>query len=107
MTKNADKEVYSWVNRTGHANELISEDGPLGVKAVSDRIAGVAIAFTGGDPDKLPELKAAIEKGFGQAAKVFGGELPDICNQTYDEVMRKLDEWEAGARPEPADKQDT
>jgi hypothetical protein len=107
MTISENNAVLTWESQTMRAEELISEDGPLGVKAVSDRIAGFAIAFTGGDPDKLPELKAAIEKGFRQAAKMFGGELPDICNKTYDEVMRKLDEWEARVRSEPAAEQDT
>jgi hypothetical protein len=93
----ADNATASSAYQAGLAKEMISEDGALGVKAVSDRIAGLAIAFTGGDTSKLPELKDAIEKGFGQAAKAFGGELPDICNRTHDEVMRKLDEWEADA----------
>lgn len=75
------------------AKWLISEDGPLGVKAVSDRIVDFAIAVSGGDKTKLDELKAAIDKGFDLARQAFGGTLPDICNQTYDEVMRKLDEW--------------
>ena len=78
------------------AKQLISEDGPFGVKAVSDRIVDFAIAVSGGDTSKLGELKAAIDKGFEKARDAFGGTLPDICNRTYDEVMRKLDDW-AGA----------
>lgn len=75
------------------AKELISEDGPFGVQAVSDRIVDFAIAVSGNDTAKLGELKAAIDKGFENARDAFGGTLPDICNKTYDEVMRKLDEW--------------
>jgi len=78
------------------AKEAIAEDGDFGVKAVSDRIVSFAIAVSGGDTAKLDELKAAINQGFSQATKSFGGELPDICNQTYNEIMRKLDEWGQG-----------
>lgn len=71
----------------------ISEDGEWGVKAVSDRIVDFAKAVSGGDKNKLNELTAAIDKGFKQAAKAWGSELPGICNQTYNEVMRKLEIW--------------
>jgi hypothetical protein len=75
------------------AKLAIAEDGPFGVKAVSERIVQFAIAVSGDDPAKLGELKSAIDKGFAEARKALGGTLPDICNQTYDEVMRKLDDW--------------
>lgn len=75
------------------AQAAISEDGAFGVKAVSERIVSFAIAISGGDSSKLAELKKAIDKGFEQAEKSFGGTLPDICSETYDEIMRKLDEW--------------
>ncbi len=76
------------------AQRLLSEDGELGVKAVSTRIVGFAKALSGGDKSKLDELKAGIEKGFREAERAFGGKLPQICSDTYDEIMRQLDEWE-------------
>ena len=75
------------------AKMAISEDGEFGVKAVSDRIVQFAVAASGGDKGKYEQLKASIDKGFQQAAKALGGRLPDISQQTYKEVMRKLDEW--------------
>lgn len=75
------------------AQAAISEDGEWGVKAVSDRIVQFAIAASGGDKTKYEELKGAIDKGFQQAAKALGGELPGISQETYKEVMRKLDAW--------------
>lgn len=81
------------VNNVDQMKQAISEDGEFGVKAVSDRIVKFAIAISGGDKTKLDMLKSAIEKGFEQARKALGGTLPDICNQTHDEVMKKLDEW--------------
>jgi len=78
------------------AQSLIAEDGAFGVEAVSDRLVSFAIAVSGDDPSELTELKAAIEEGFAEAERVFGGALPDICSKTYDRTMEKLDSWAAG-----------
>jgi len=71
----------------------IADDDDFGVEAVSDRIVSFAIAISGEDKTKLSELKVAIDKGFAEAKKAFGGELPDICGQTYEAIMKKLDDW--------------
>lgn len=75
------------------AKQAVSEDGDFGIKAVSDRLVNFAIAVSGGDKSKLAELVSAIDEGFAQAKKALGGELPDISQKTYDETMRKLNEW--------------
>lgn len=75
------------------AKLAISEDGPLGIKAVSDRLVDFAIAASGNDKGKIGEIKNAIAKGFKEAERILGGALPDISQKTYDETMRKLDEW--------------
>lgn len=75
------------------AKLAISEDGEFGVKAVSDRLVDFAISISGGDKSKLSELASAIDAGFAAAKEALGGYLPDICLQTYDETMRKLNEW--------------
>ncbi|SDN74161.1 hypothetical protein [Acetanaerobacterium elongatum] len=75
------------------AKQAISEDGEWGIKAVSDRIVEFAKAISGNDKSKLETLKAAIEKGFQQAGAAFNNQLPSICSQTHDEVMKKLDAW--------------
>ena len=69
----------------------IAEDGYWGVNQTSDRIIDFATALTGGDPDKIEEMRAAFEKGFKKAAKTWGGSLPDISQRTYDAVMEKFD----------------
>lgn len=75
------------------AKEDISEDGYWGVKQTSDRLVSFAKALTGGDPSKADEMIAAFKKGYEQAAKSWGGELPGICKQTYDVTIEKLTEW--------------
>ena len=74
------------------AQEDISEDGYWGVKQTSDRILDFAKALAGDDPDKLEHMRSAFEKGYKQAEKTWGGELPDISKQTFDAVMNGFDE---------------
>jgi len=69
----------------------IAEDGYWGVKQTSDRILDFAQALTGGDPDKIESMRDAFKKGYEQAAKKWGGELPEISQKTYDAVMAKFD----------------
>lgn len=76
------------------AEALISEDGELGVKAVSARIVEFAKAISGNDKSKISELKEAIKEGFAESEKALGGVLPDISKKTYDEIMNQLDKWE-------------
>ena len=76
----------------------IAEDGYWGVKQTSQRILDFATALTGGDPDKIEEMRDAFAKGYKQAEEIWGGELPDICKQTYDAVFACFDKMaeEAG-----------
>ncbi|MDD6812728.1 MAG: hypothetical protein PUD93_12880 [Lachnospiraceae bacterium] len=69
----------------------IAEDGYWGVEQTSDRIIDFANALTGGDPDKIEEMREAFKKGYEQAEKTWGGELPEISKKTYDAVMEKFD----------------
>lgn len=71
----------------------IAEDGYWGVEQTSDRILDFAKALTGGDPDKIEEMREAFEKGFKQATKTWGDELPDISQKTYEATMAKFDKW--------------
>lgn len=73
----------------------IAEDGYWGVTQTSDRILDFAKALSGGNPDKIEELRNAFKKGFEQATKTWGDKLPDISQRTYDAVMEKFDAWAA------------
>lgn len=75
------------------AQKDISEDGYWGVKQTSERIVDFAKALTGGDPAKIDEMRNAFEKGFKQATKAWGKDLPSISNSTYDAVMKGFDAW--------------
>ena len=76
------------------AQEAIDEGGEYSVENVSDRMVDFAKAISGGDKSKIGLLRDAIEKGFKEAEKAFGGELPAISHETYKRTMEKMDAWE-------------
>ena len=78
------------------AQEEISEDGYWGVEQTSDRILDFAKALSGNDSSKADLLLDAFKKGFEEATKTWGKDLPDISKQTYDAVVEKFDKWKNG-----------
>ena len=77
------------------AAAAIAPGGEYSVDAVAGRILDMAKALAGGDESKIAELRQAVEKGFEAAGVELGGELPGICQDTYNQVMKGFDEWEA------------
>ena len=75
------------------AQEAIAEGGYWSVDKTAERILDMAKALTGGDSSKLEDMRKAFEKGFGEATKTWGKELPTISNQTYDKVQELFDKW--------------
>ena len=74
----------------------IAEDGYWGVKQTSERIFDFAKALSGGDLDKMKEMQAAFEKGFKQAMKTWGKELPQISQDTRSAVNKLFEDFYAG-----------
>lgn len=77
------------------AAKAIAKGGAYSVEAVADRIFSLAEKIANGDSDKLQTMRDAVEKGFKQAGLSFkstaNGNLPDICNDTYDNIMDRFD----------------
>ena len=74
----------------------IAEDGYWGVEQTSDRILDFAKALSGNDPEKADLLLDAFKKGFEEATKTWGDELPEISQRTYDAVLEKFEQWKNG-----------
>ena len=74
----------------------IAEDGYWGVDQTSDRILDFAKALSGNDPEKADLLLDAFKKGFKEATKSWGQDLPDISQRTYDAVVEKFNKWKNG-----------
>lgn len=78
------------------AAKAVADGGEWSVGAVSDRIFGLAELFAGGDPEKLEEMRAAVEQGFKEAGMAWKdatgkSNMPDITQKTYDEIMGRFD----------------
>lgn len=82
------------------AKKDIASDGYWGAEQTSDRILSFAKALAGDNPDKAEELLAAFKKGYSQATKSWGKDLPSLCSDTYDLVEKKFDNWMNGTETE-------
>lgn len=94
---NGLKGLYESLNvdpaTRAQAQADIAEDGYWGVEQTSSRIFDFAMALSGGDPDKMEEMREAFLKGYKQAEKAWGDSLPDISKRTYDAVIEKFDNY--------------
>ena len=81
---------------SAQAQKDISEDGYWGVEQTSDRLVSFAKALAGNDPEYADKMIAAMQKGFKQATKSWGGQLPDICQRTIDAATEKMNNWKNG-----------
>ena len=74
------------------AADLISEDGYFGVAKTSARISDFVIKLAGDDPEKLRVGRDAVLRGFKEAEKQWGGQLPDISYETLDKTLAAIDD---------------
>ena len=73
------------------AKALIAEDGFFGVAKTSDRLADFVLAGAGDDVEKLKAGREGILRGYNQAEKMWGGNLPDISKETLEKALEKVD----------------
>ena len=73
------------------AAKAISEHGMWGVNAVATRLMDMAISLSDGDSGKAEVLREAVKKGF--EAVGVPESLPQVCQDTYAEVMGRFDYW--------------
>lgn len=76
------------------AAQSIAEGGEYSVEAVATRILDMAKALSGGDSSKIGELRDAVIAGFKAAGVELGGKLPGISTDTYNECMKRFDDWQ-------------
>lgn len=77
------------------AQKDISEDGYYGVKQTSQRLFDFASALAGDDVEQMKKMQAAIEKGYKQAEKVWGGKLPGISQDTMSATNKLFEDYYA------------
>ena len=82
------------------AQQMISEDGFFGVKQTTARIMDFAKALVGegASGEQIDSMRAAVQKGFDEVARMFGGfdNLPGVSKDTYSAIMKAFDDWKAG-----------
>jgi len=84
------------------AQQMVSEDGFFGVKQTTERIMGFAKALVGEGASgaQIDSMRAAVQKGFNEVARMFGGfdKLPDVTKNTFDSIMKEFENWKAGGK---------
>jgi hypothetical protein len=73
------------------AAELVSEDGFFGITQTSERIANFVINGAAGDEGMLRAGREGMIAGFKEAEKLWGGELPDISQETMKKAIELVD----------------
>ena len=89
----ADGKVTVTEAAKKQAQEDISEDGYWGVKQTSQRLFDFASALAGDDPKTMQAMQKAMEKGFKEATKTWGKEMPEITGQTKDAADKLFEEY--------------
>ena len=74
------------------ANELLSEEGFFGINQTSNRVSEFVLNFAGDDIELLKEGREGIVRGFEEAQKLFGGQLPEISFKTQERTLSLIDE---------------
>ena len=80
------------------AKEDVSEDGYWGISKTAQRLFDFASALAGDDPEKMKEMQAAMEKGFKEATKAWGRDLPQISKDTLDAANKLFEEYYASKK---------
>jgi len=74
------------------AKELVSDDGFFGIEKTANRVADFVLSFAGNNLENLEKSRDGIVKGFEDAQKMWGGELPEISNKTQSRTLELIDD---------------
>lgn len=77
------------------AQEDISEDGYWGVKQTSQRLFDFASALAGDDEEKMKQMQKAMQKGFDEATKSWGKDLPQLSQDTLAAANKLFEDYYA------------
>ncbi|SFG25801.1 hypothetical protein [Oribacterium sp. WCC10] len=75
------------------AQEAISEGGYYSVEKTSQRIFDFVAAMAGDNVELMQKLQAAVQDGYDQATKAWGGELPEISSKTLEATYKLFDDY--------------
>lgn len=90
---NEELQQMGYAATKEQAQKDISEDGYWGVKQTQQRLFDFASALAGDDVEQMKKMQAAMEKGFKQATKTWGRDLPSISRDTMAAANKIFDEY--------------
>jgi len=73
------------------AEELLDDEGFFGITQTSSRVANFVFSFAQDDVELLKEGREGVIRGFQEAQKLFGNELPEISFQTQEKTLELID----------------
>lgn len=73
------------------AKALVSDEGFFGVTQTSKRVSEFAFNISGDNVALLQEARKGLVRGFEEAEKLWGGELPEISYQTQEKTLESVD----------------
>lgn len=74
------------------AKELVSDGGFFSVDKTAERIADFVVLGAGENIEKLKKGREGVIKGYEEAQKIWGGELPEISQESYKKALEKIDQ---------------
>lgn len=72
------------------AKGLINDGGFFSIDETSNRVAQFVFNFSGDDVELLKKGLEGIKKGFEEAQKLWGGELPEISYKTQEKTEQLI-----------------
>jgi hypothetical protein len=75
------------------AQQDISEDGYWGVTQTAQRLFDFASALAGDDEEQMQKMQEAMQKGYEQATKSWGKDLPDISSKTLEAANQLFEDY--------------
>ncbi len=107
LLSTADKSSLFYKNRpiselsAAEATALVQADGYFGIDKTSQRISDFVIKGAGNDVERLKAGRQGVLRGFSEAGKAWGGDLPDMSYKTIEKSIKALDDRiaELGGNP--------
>jgi hypothetical protein len=84
------------------ATALVQADGYFGIDKTSQRIIDFVIKGAGNDVERLKAGREGVLRGFSEAGKAWGGDLPDMSYKTIEKSIKALDDRIAQLGGDPA-----
>jgi hypothetical protein len=74
------------------ATALVQADGYFGIEKTSQRIIDFVLKGAGNDVERLKAGREGVLRGFSEAGKAWGGDLPEMSYKTIEKAIKTLDD---------------